>query len=387
MLHALARSAADVNDLDHGAVLDAVVTAAVRIGDDSAAFLVLRDGGAVMVEHAGVLTADQTTTLVPDDLVACLTDDTARTVEVDGVSMLCLPVVVGDRAVGALVGAAHDEDVDPDGVGLRILVAHAATALTNAHRFRSTRELVDQLHDVERLRHDLVSTASHELRTPTTVIKAAELLDGRWADLEDAERRRFVQRIHSHARALEHVLDQLAAFVDLDTGTISRLDAAPLDLAELVETCIARSRDALLGHTVVTRLAPVEVTGDAASLRRAVSAVLDNVEHAHARRHHRADRHRGDRRRPQRAEARRRRATGRGGARRRPARARRPRSGARPARRPTEAVARPPTGAAPRDGRGPATTGRSRVGGGVRHHGQGVPRREHHHLRGTRDAG
>lgn len=277
VLRALAHSAADVNDLDHETVLDAAVTTAVRIGYDGAAFLVLRDGGVVMVEHAGAGTPDQPL-VAEDDLLACLDDGTPRTVVVDGVSSLCLPVVVDDRAVGALVGATHDGEVDPDGVGLRILAAHAATALTNAHRFRSTRELVDQLRDLERLRHDLVSTASHELRTPTTVIKAAaELLDGRWADLRDGDRRRFVRRIHAHVGALEHVLDQLATFVDLDTGTGPRLERGSLDLAELAETCISEHRHALTEHTVIARLAPAEVIGDAASLRRVISALLDNV--------------------------------------------------------------------------------------------------------------
>lgn len=278
-LRALARSAADINDLDHQAVLAATVSTAVRIGYVGAAFVVVRQGGIVVLEHAGALTPERTEALLPEhDLRNCLEAGSARTHAVDGLALRCLPMVVDGRTVGALVGAAEDDAADADGVGLQILGAQAMIALTNAHRFRSARELVDQLRDVQRLRHDLVSTASHELRTPTTVIKgAAELLDARWDELEDAERRQLIERMGVHIEALEHVLDQLAAFMDHDTGTAPRPEHVPLELAELVEDCIDRSRAALVGHDIIARLAPAEVTGDARSLRRAVSALLDNV--------------------------------------------------------------------------------------------------------------
>lgn len=280
-LDALARAAADVNDLDHEAVLAATVATAARIGYDGAAFLVLRHGGVVTAEHVGALTPDRVAGLVSEDeLRGCLADGTAHTSAADGVALLCVPVVVGDRAIGALVGVVDEADatVDRDGAGLRMLAAQATTALTNAHRFRSTRELVDQLRDVERLRHDLVSTASHELRTPTTVIKAAaELLDSRWADLPDHQRREFIKRINVHADALGHVLDQVARFVDLEADATRPIERAALDLAELVQACITRNRADLGERTVITRLAPVTVTADAESLGRAIDALLDNV--------------------------------------------------------------------------------------------------------------
>lgn len=278
-LQALARSAGNVNDLDHGAVLDAVVSTAVRIGYAGAGFLVPRHGGIVVAEHAGTLTAERIQALIPEEeLRACLDDGTAQAFTVDGLRLWCVPVHIDHRTVGALVGGAPADDTDPEGVGLRILGAQAATALTNADRFRSTHELVERFREVERLRHDLVSTASHELRTPVTVVKAAaELLDAHWDDLSDAQRRQFIGRITAHAGALEHVLDQLARFVDLDTGATLDLDPVPLDLAEVVAAGVNRYRHILADHDVLMRATSVEVVADADALGRAIAVVLDNV--------------------------------------------------------------------------------------------------------------
>ena len=59
---------------------------------------------------------------------------------------------------------------------------------------------------------DELSTLVHDLRTPLTIVEGfSDLLVRRGADLDEAERQEYVQRIRAAARELRELVDRAAA--------------------------------------------------------------------------------------------------------------------------------------------------------------------------------
>jgi two-component system sensor histidine kinase KdpD len=106
----------------------------------------------------------------------------------------------------------------------------------------------------ERLRNSLLSSVSHDLRTPLATITGAAsgLLDG--ADrLEPAARRELLQAIHEEADRLNRLVNNLLDMTRLESGALQvRKDWHSLE--ELVGAALARLGGRLRDHPVTTRL-------------------------------------------------------------------------------------------------------------------------------------
>jgi len=98
-----------------------------------------------------------------------------------------------------------------------------------------------ELRQLDRMKRDFIGTVSHELRTPLTAIRGYTevLAGGDGGPLTDAQRR-LVTRIDQNGQRLQHLIEELLSFSDLDAGGLP-LNPEPSDPAEL----ISRARDAL----------------------------------------------------------------------------------------------------------------------------------------------
>lgn len=282
LLQSLARSAAAIGAAAPKDIPDAVVTATTDLGCSGAWFVVPRNGGVVVSAASdGRLAADLDGVVPTQQLAHWLTDGAGPADGVDRPGTVCAPVTIDGHPVAAVVatwGPAARHTERSEGVALRILASQAATALANADRVRTAEEVADRVREVERLRHDLVSTAAHELRTPTTIIRGvAELLDNRWDAVTDEQRRQLVSRVTHHVGALEHVLDQLASFSEFSAGAPELVDPKRLDLAALVARALDTRAELLAHHSVIRTLTPVEVLADANALEHIVGELLDNA--------------------------------------------------------------------------------------------------------------
>lgn len=98
---------------------------------------------------------------------------------------------------------------------LRLMAAQASGSLAIA-----------EMDDADRI---YLATASHELRTPVTVLRGfAATLDQRWDQLLEAERREGVEIIHRRAEELDVVMDRLTSRTRGEPQSVS-LDAHPFD--------------------------------------------------------------------------------------------------------------------------------------------------------------
>ena len=121
------------------------------------------------------------------------------------------------------------------------------------------------------------SDASHELRTPTTVILAeCEMAEKTPRDTEAVQE--SVAEIHKQARKMSELIGKLLSYTRLEQGT-RRIDRERLDLSELAEDICEEQRTvAVRGITIENESEPqVFVNGDAALLISLVQNLITNA--------------------------------------------------------------------------------------------------------------
>ena len=151
------------------------------------------------------------------------------------------------------------------GLSLALLLAIAAFAL--------------RVGALARLRSDLASSVTHELRTPVTGIRlAAEtLLLGRAPTPEAA--RRSLTRIVDESKRLQQLIDNVLHFSRAERR-LTRVRAGPVELRPVVEHAAADLSPLVAGRPIellVAVPADLRVHGDADALRQIVLNLLDNA--------------------------------------------------------------------------------------------------------------
>ncbi|MES2664482.1 MAG: sensor histidine kinase KdpD [Pseudomonadota bacterium] len=190
-----------------------------------------------------------------------------------------LPLVAGDRRLGVL-GIAEAEDhrfARTDHRLLQALVGQIALAL---ERLRLTEALSETrlVAETDRLRTALLSSVSHDLRTPlVTIIGAA----GSLADtpgLPALARQDLAENIREEGERLDRYVQNLLDMTRLGHGAL-RPRLAPLDLADLIGSARHRLRAPLRAHQVTADLpdALPLVRADGVLLEQVLVNVLDNA--------------------------------------------------------------------------------------------------------------
>ncbi|HZR25528.1 MAG TPA: HAMP domain-containing sensor histidine kinase [Vicinamibacterales bacterium] len=141
--------------------------------------------------------------------------------------------------------------------------------------------LVAQLRDTLQRQRQFMADASHELRTPVSVIQSAADVTLSREERSGAEYRDAVAMIGTEARRLSRLVDDMLVLARADAGGYP-LKKEPLYLNELVLDC--QRSVAMLGRDRDVRVeasAPDDVpfSGDESLLRRMILNVLQNAVH------------------------------------------------------------------------------------------------------------
>jgi signal transduction histidine kinase len=147
------------------------------------------------------------------------------------------------------------------------------------------RRAQDRERDAERMRRDLITTISHDLRTPLASLRAmVEAIDERVIE-DPSNLRRYVSQMRRSVHQLGTMVDDLFELTQLDVGAIEA-ETRRARLEEVVSTALAAVEPSARekGLEVVTRLG---TAGDAPCSPR-VARVLQNLL-ANAVRHTPAD--------------------------------------------------------------------------------------------------
>ena len=161
---------------------------------------------------------------------------------------------------------------------LDVFVNHSALALERtilteeAERNRVTVE-------TERLRSALLSSVSHDLRTPlATITGAATSLLMQQERLEEESRRDLLETIREEAERLGRVIGNLLEVTRLESGTV-RINKEACPLEELVSSAVARVEALLKNHELKVILPDdvIEVPVDPELMEKAFVNLLENA--------------------------------------------------------------------------------------------------------------
>ncbi len=136
------------------------------------------------------------------------------------------------------------------------------------------------LAETESLRAALLSSVSHDLRTPlVSIIGAATSLVDADEALGPTGRRAMAETIRDEGERLNRYVQNLLDMTRLGYGAL-KVAREPVDLREVVGRALRRLERDLAGHRVVRRpagLACRRCTGDAVLLEQVVTNILDNA--------------------------------------------------------------------------------------------------------------
>ncbi len=140
---------------------------------------------------------------------------------------------------------------------------------------RTMNQTLDRLQASSDKQRAFVGDASHEFRTPLASLQAQ--LDVLLANPQHIDRPHVVQRLHTDARRLQHLADDLLFLAVHDDGQREPVRAL-VDLDELLIDAIEpiRARNAV--RVDISKVHGGRVLGDTNQLQRLVTNLLDNAE-------------------------------------------------------------------------------------------------------------
>jgi len=139
---------------------------------------------------------------------------------------------------------------------------------------------VTDLRQLEAMRRDFIANASHELKTPLTVIQGVVETLNEEPSMDEGSRRRFVEKLHHQTTRLASLVRDLLSLSRYEaSGT--QLGKEPLDLGELAAECARDHRAAAEAKGLSFAFEPAErplpLTGDRSALRQALDNLLANA--------------------------------------------------------------------------------------------------------------
>ena len=148
-------------------------------------------------------------------------------------------------------------------------------------RTAELQQALDALRQADVQRRQLFADISHELRTPTTVIRGEAEVSLRGAIKPVDEYRAALQRIVDTARQLGLVIDDLLTMARSDVDALA-LNRAPLDARAPLQDAVAQATALAHDHGVQLQVLhwpaePQALVGDAQRLRQLGLVLLDNA--------------------------------------------------------------------------------------------------------------
>ncbi|HEU5317609.1 MAG TPA: ATP-binding protein [Chloroflexota bacterium] len=165
------------------------------------------------------------------------------------------------------------------------LARQTQAALETMQQLQQQREELAQrvaeaaaLHELDRTKNELITTISHELRTPITVIHGyAQLLKSRRGVVEPRKLEALAQAVYSNSTQLQRLVQDLVDVGRVERGTFT-LETEAFDLTSVLEEVVAGTRARAGGERVA--LEPTDALPLYADRARVVQVVSNLVENA-----------------------------------------------------------------------------------------------------------
>ena len=136
--------------------------------------------------------------------------------------------------------------------------------------------LLDRINETYQSQIRFVSDASHELRTPISVIEGyANLLD-RWGKKDEKTLEEGVTAIKDEASNMKDLVEQLLFLARGDNNTMS-LQLEEFDLSQLAEEVVRESRMIDGGHEYDSHIENISIYADKGLIKQALRILMDNA--------------------------------------------------------------------------------------------------------------
>ncbi len=179
------------------------------------------------------------------------------------------------RSVLGAAGLARDDGRDPlrsDQIPLLLSLLDQAALVLERMQLQEEMRDVAQLKERDRLRAALLSSVSHDLRTPLTAILAAAI------EMRGQAPPDLVETIEGEAQRLNRFVANLLDMARVEAGAL-RLRIEPVDLTDAVAGAVQDTRRTLKGHAIQLDVSPdlPLVRVDAQLFHHILINLLDNA--------------------------------------------------------------------------------------------------------------
>jgi PAS domain S-box-containing protein len=196
-----------------------------------------------------------------------------------------LPLLFEGRPIGAIgFGFPADRPFSPEERDLLLTIADlCAQALERARLHAVESAAREAMEAAIRLRDEFLASASHDLKSPLTVIKGrSQLAAAQATRLGSPAGNRIADALATIQSAADTMGGQIDELLDVSLMRVGQqlpLDIQPVDLVALVREEVGRWRPLAPGHnvSVVAEVAQQEIFVDAARLRRVLWNLLGNA--------------------------------------------------------------------------------------------------------------
>jgi len=149
-----------------------------------------------------------------------------------GAYTLAAPLLVNDKTIGVLLVVGEQEQFHPDAVSLASLfAAQVSAAVANARLF-------DQVRELDRSKSEFLSIASHEVRTPLTVMKSSlDLLANSKGFEYSDDQRQLIYFCQESVERLTRLVKDILDISKIEAGVLT-VTLQPTSLNDLVERCL-----------------------------------------------------------------------------------------------------------------------------------------------------
>ncbi|MDB5075762.1 MAG: sensor histidine kinase, partial [Chloroflexi bacterium] len=217
------------------------------------------------------------------DLAACMRDPALARI-LGGArfeDLLSYPMLVNGSVVGRLTFASRlPGRYEAHQVQLSALLAERTAQVVTMVQLRAAQQAaLTKLTQLDEMRQDFVATVSHELRTPLTgILGYIELLLSRWTALDDERRRGMLERTQSAATRLEHLVNDLLLFSNVEHQSL-QLQISNYSLEALIDQAGEVMRTKYRGQEldITHGASPVRVQADAQRTIQVFANLLDNA--------------------------------------------------------------------------------------------------------------
>ncbi len=198
-------------------------------------------------------------------------------------STLIYPLIVRNEPLGALVLCVTVKEDDMPQYQKDLiyrLVSTIGIAIDNAFLYQEIRDANARLKELDRLKDEFVSLASHELRTPMTAIKSYlwMALDGQGGVLNEKQRH-YVQRSYNSVDRLIKLVNDMLNISRIDSGRLTvqvKSCSCEQMVREVVDDVGARATELGITVAVEQRSAVAEVLADPDKIKEVIYNLIGN---------------------------------------------------------------------------------------------------------------